>query len=415
MKEHQIEITVRHTFTPSPTYGYHCCSELIHAENADVWVEYLGQSIKTLINEEAMQSELFQQIEERVARHREWEAGREEREQKVWEDRHRRSSMEKPRVNFIPKGLTVDYEQVYGKYLDQIIAFNPIDNDDYLYQLHYLERWCKKSIPQILELGRPDAAYAIAMQVCRHIPEFLEKEELSTYNDSYKPKIRKLIKDAYQALALTVTVWNHEENRRWVVAFMKSQAMTFPQFRGLSKALQEMIPLTPFVGTPVETIREKSDEDIARERAAERERLQQERAEREARSVIPLNVVYEGRIFTARNIDWDCNTIFLLMEAEKRSIEQLLEKGSFQQAALQYMQLLKSMCRHFVSDEHYNFFDDMYSPDYTASDITRLFKRYHVEGNLPTAVVDYLNKAWEEIWEEEAYVGYGIPTNEWKP
>ena len=42
MKEHQVEIMVQHTFTPSPTYTYRYRSELINAENADVWVEYLG-------------------------------------------------------------------------------------------------------------------------------------------------------------------------------------------------------------------------------------------------------------------------------------------------------------------------------------------------------------------------------------
>ncbi len=80
MKEHQIEITVHHTFTPSPTYTYRYRSELINAENADVWGEHLGQTIKTLISEEAMSSELFQKIEEGVRKYKEWEAGREERE-----------------------------------------------------------------------------------------------------------------------------------------------------------------------------------------------------------------------------------------------------------------------------------------------------------------------------------------------
>ncbi len=414
MERSKIEVTVRHTFGCTPSYFCEVNSELIDAENVEIWTEYLGQTIKTLVNKEAMESELFQQIKERIQKHKEWEAGREERERKIREERHRRSTMVKPRVNFIPKGLTVDYEQVYGNYLDQIVAFKPINNDDYIYQIHYLERWCKKSVPQILELGRPDAAYAIAMQVCRHIPDFLEKEELLEYNENYKPKIRKLIKEAFQALVQSVTLWNHEENRRWVVAFMKSQAPTYKVFRGLSKTLTEMIPLTPFVGTPIETIREKSDEDIDRERAAERERLQQERAERESRSVIPLNVIYEGRIFKVRHVDWDCSTIFILMQAEKRTIEQMLKKGDFQRAALQYMQLLKSMCRHFVSDKHYNYFDDMYSPDYAASDITCMFKHYHSEGKLPTKVVDYLNTAWKEIREEEAYIDYGVPSLEWE-
>lgn len=43
-------------------------------------MEYLGQTIKTLISEESMQSELFQKIEEGVRKYKEWEAGREERE-----------------------------------------------------------------------------------------------------------------------------------------------------------------------------------------------------------------------------------------------------------------------------------------------------------------------------------------------
>ena len=409
-----IEVLIRHTGHHTPTYLCSIHSDLIHAENADVWVDYLGQKVKTLVNEEAMESELYRNAEARNRQHKEWEAKREERAQKERESRLRRIAMEKPRVNFIPKGLKVDYEEIYGKYLDKIIAYNPVDEEDYAYQRHYLERWCRKSVPQILDMGRPDAAYAIAMQVCRHIPDFLEKEELLSYNKSHNTQIRKLIKEAFQSLVLSVTVWNHEEKRRWVVAFMKGQALAYQSFRGLSKALTAMLPLTPFEGTPVETIREKSDEDIAKERAAERERMEQARAERESRSVIPLNTDYERRIFAFRNIDWDCIHISMLMDAEKRRIEQMLENGHFQQASLSYMQLLKSMCRHFVSDEHYNHFDDMYSPDYAASDITRLFNQYYSEGKLSTEVVDYLNAAWKEIRDEEAYIDYGVPSLEWK-
>lgn len=132
-------------------------------------------------------------------------------------------------------------------------------------------------------------------------------------------------------------------------------------------------------------------------------------------SVIPLNPEYEQDIFTLRAIDTDCNLISTLMDAEAENIRELLEAEDYKEAALNYMQLLKSMCRHFVSDEHYNYFDDMYSPDYTASDITCMFKRYHSEGKLPQSVVDFLNTAWEEIKEEEeAYWNYGIPSEEWK-
>lgn len=45
----------------------------------------------------------------------------------------------------------------------QEVNFEPRDNDEFMSQLRLLERWHKKSIPQILEKNRPDAAYAIAM------------------------------------------------------------------------------------------------------------------------------------------------------------------------------------------------------------------------------------------------------------
>ena len=43
------------------------------------------------------------------------------------------------------------------------------------------------------------------------------------------------------------------------------------------------------------------------------------------------------------------------------------------EAALKFMQMTKSMCRHFVMDEHYNYFDDMYSPEYAVNDMLRVF------------------------------------------
>ena len=70
----------------------------------------------------------------------------------------------------------VDYEEIYGKYLDKIIAYNPVDEEDYAYQRHYLERWCRKFVPQILEMGRPDAAYTIAMQVLGIYPIFWKRK-----------------------------------------------------------------------------------------------------------------------------------------------------------------------------------------------------------------------------------------------
>ena len=92
-----------------------------------------------------------------------------------------RAKMERPRINYIPKGLSVDYEEEYSKYLMQEVSFEPRDNDDFTALLRLLERWHKKSNPQILEKNRPDAAYAIAMTLCKHIPLLINRYDIQDW------------------------------------------------------------------------------------------------------------------------------------------------------------------------------------------------------------------------------------------
>ena len=80
--------------------------------------------------------------------------------------------------------------------------------------------------------------------------------------------------------------------------------------------------------------------------------------------MIQLNPRYEG-IFDTRNLDQDCDRIASLMKVECDLIKEALDVGLYKQAVTMYLQLLKSMCKHFVEDEHYCYFDDMYSPEYT--------------------------------------------------
>lgn len=64
-----------------------------------------------------------------------------------WDEKRRRSmekqryraKMERPRINYIPKGLSVDYEEEYFKYLMQEVCFEPRDNDDFTALLRLLE------------------------------------------------------------------------------------------------------------------------------------------------------------------------------------------------------------------------------------------------------------------------------------
>ena len=80
--------------------------------------------------------------------------------------------------------------------------------------------------------------------------------------------------------------------------------------------------------------------------------------------MIQLNPRYEA-IFNPDNIDQDCDRIASLMNVEADFIKEALDAGLYKQAVTMYLQLLKSMCEHFVEDEHYCYFDDMYSPEYT--------------------------------------------------
>ena len=66
------------------------------------------------------------------------------------------------------------------------LDFEPRDNDDFMALLRLLERWHKKSIPQILEKNRPDAANAIAMTLCKHIPLLINRDDIQELIGEYK-------------------------------------------------------------------------------------------------------------------------------------------------------------------------------------------------------------------------------------
>ena len=117
-------------------------------------------------------------VEEEKRKREEYERREKELRIKHADERRRRASMEKPKIAYIPKGLTVDYEKEYGRLIRQEVTFVPTVEDDFLYQLRFLERWYKKSVPQLIELGRPDAAYAVAVELCRQLPDFVFRRDI---------------------------------------------------------------------------------------------------------------------------------------------------------------------------------------------------------------------------------------------
>ena len=151
---------------------------VIAKEDEQVWAEYLTKKIGELLSPDAVDTPEFKAAEFKVRKDRERALRFELRREKEREDYHRRKVMARPKITFIPKGLTVDYEKEYAVFFDQEVIYCPIDSDDFLYQVRLMNRWQDKSVPQIIDMGRPDAAYAIAIELCRHIPLFLNRDDL---------------------------------------------------------------------------------------------------------------------------------------------------------------------------------------------------------------------------------------------
>ena len=382
-------------------------------ENREAWQRFVENKIRELMKPETMDlpefKEYMAKVQEEKRKREEYNRREKELRIKHADERRRRSSMERPKITYIPKGLTVDYTEEYGRLLKQEVEFTPTCQEDFLYQRRLIERWYKKSVPQLIAMGRPDAAYGVSMALCKAIPQFVFREDIKTMLDTQRPQLRKLIIGAFEGLVESVKAWNNETERRKVCDFLSMEAKRYKAWRGMTQTLIAMVPSAAFEGEPMAVTREMSETEVYQERLRKQEEKRRMEAEKEARSIIPLNLDYETRIFNRRNISWDCDQIWHLMLEENKRIEQIAEQGDYQEAALRFMQMTKSMCRHFVEDEHYNYFDDMYSPEYAIDDLINLFVGLDKDGKLPIDTKEYLDKAWLEIKETACYQDYGLP------
>ena len=245
-------------FTWHTFYGEQC-PPFVTEENKEAWQRYLKKVIKKHLKAEVMNTPEFREIETMVNYEKLVHIKNDEQRKRMMEKQRYRAKMERPRINYIPKGLSVDYEEEYSKYLMQEVSFEPRDNDDFTAQLRLLERWHKKSIPQILAKNRPDAAYAIAMALCKHIPLLINRDDIQDLVGEYKRRIGKLIFDSYQALVEAVKIWNHEEKRQEVCRYIKESVGQYPNRRSMKKKLMDLMPKTPFEGEPMAVIREPND------------------------------------------------------------------------------------------------------------------------------------------------------------
>ena len=389
------------------------CPDCVNESNWRAWRQYLSRLISKHLCIETMQTQEFQEELEAVRKNEEERLAHQKKLDEAAEVRRRRSCMERPKIDYVPKGLYIDLEEAYAKYFQQVVTFFPDDKDDFMYMLRLLERWEKKSIPAVLAKGRPDAAYAISMGLCEHLPLLIYRDDIRDYLNEYKLRIGKLIYASFAALVDSVAAWNNEEKREEVFTYIFTHLSRFDDFKRVQNNIKMLAPSKIFTGNPVKIEREMNDEEERAAKEAERRRQEKERqileAEKEAKSLIPLNNDYEQHIFNRRNVDWDCYSIWQLMLEENKNIEKLLAVGEYQAAALMFLQLTKSMCRHFVIDRYWEYFDDMYSPEYAIRDLTDEFEKLAKEGKLPEDVNVYLHEAWKEIEGMESCTDYGVP------
>ena len=118
--------------------------------------------------------------------------------------------------------------------------------------------------------------------------------------------------------------------------------------------------------------------------------------------MIQLNPRYEA-IFNPDNIDQDCDRIASLMNVEADFIKEALDAGLYKIAVTMYLQLLKSMCKHFVEDEHYCYFDDMFSPEYAMQCIYEEIQKHDIDIHSQALLED----GHKEIQQSECYEDYG--------
>ena len=122
--------------------------------------------------------------------------------------------------------------------------------------------------------------------------------------------------------------------------------------------------------------------------------------------LFPVNQPIEA-IFAPENLDEDCNLISELMAPVANAIDLDLIDSRPAETVDLFLQLVDSLCYHFVSDEHWRWFDDCYDPGYVAEGCWKSIRE--CLGWFPQEVIERLRVGIGELCGTEAYREYGYP------
>ena len=383
-------------------------SPLITEESAPVWARYFHDIIRNSLTEETMNSQAYKDVErqvrDQVAQEKKWA---QQAELHIEREHRRRSLRRTPSLGYIPEGLNVDYDKQYGYYIDSAIQWTPEDNDDFLYQIRSMERMVTKCVSRCIELKRPDAAYAQASEVLRSLPKWKQREELANYFIQYKPRLRKLVKTACTAMTSSAIAWNNMKKLTEANALIEAFQAEFVCWGMKRMTMLDLRFMANITGEPIPIERKPNKAELYEieraQRKAKEEARRKAEEEAEKRSLIPLNQYLEQTVFDSSHIDWECMTIGRMINTLGSEVKNFLNEGKTHEALLLFLQTVKSMCRHYIKDEHYNYFDDMYDPDYSCMNIVDDLNEAYAKGKFSQSDLDFFHQAWKEIEQTEAY------------
>lgn len=115
------------------------------------------------------------------------------------------------------------------------------------------------------------------------------------------------------------------------------------------------------------------------------------------------------RIFVKGNIDDDCDKIARMLRPYEENVQSLMDSGNYKEAFNLFYEILESLSYHFVNDEHYCHFDDMYSPDFICDTMMTMIINRIEKGKVSGGELKLLSDAMSKIEKMEAYTDYCCP------
>ena len=124
------------------------------------------------------------------------------------------------------------------------------------------------------------------------------------------------------------------------------------------------------------------------------------------KSAIIPNPEFE-HLFDSRYLDTDCDRIADNVSDVLRNLEEAYLAGAREIAVQQMLQLAWANCRHFILEEHWCYFDDMYSPEYIYDRLLEYIAKDIAAGVMPDELSAILYDGLKAISKTECVKEYG--------